>query len=335
MTKRAMLRGHRRAADRRVQFEADVLAYAQWERLARGRGRARAVERDRRGAPRGQGRRGGREDPRAARIADRGFEALTAETLVGRSEREIAWRLRELLHAHGADELSFDTIVASGPNGALPHAHPTDRIVDRGDARHGRLGRARRRLLQRLHAHVLDRPAARPLREAYDVCLAAQERAVAGIKAGMTGVDADALAREPIDRRRLRRELRPRPRARRRVDGARGAAALDRVDGHARARPRRHDRAGIYLEGSAACGSRTSRVVRDDGIERADLVPEAPDRGRASGRSATPAARRWPRSSPPTSSATGCTSSSRARRGGSSSSSTSSRARAARSCARS
>jgi len=36
------------------------------------------------------------------------------------------------------------------------------------------------------------------LREAYDVCLDAQQRAVAAIKAGMTGVEADAVAREPI-----------------------------------------------------------------------------------------------------------------------------------------
>ena len=69
---------------------------------------------------------------RSAKIADRGLEALTAETWIGRSERELAWRLRELLHAHGADELSFDSIVASGENGARPHGHPTDKIVDRG-----------------------------------------------------------------------------------------------------------------------------------------------------------------------------------------------------------
>ncbi len=37
------------------------------------------------------------------------------------------------------------------------------------------------------------------MREIYDVCLAAQEAAVAGIRAGMTGVEADALAREPIE----------------------------------------------------------------------------------------------------------------------------------------
>src|SRR6266568_135935 len=51
---------------------------------------------------------------RAARAAERAFEALTAETWVGRSERELAWRLRQLMHAHGVDELSFDTAIAAG-----------------------------------------------------------------------------------------------------------------------------------------------------------------------------------------------------------------------------
>ena len=46
---------------------------------------------------------------RAALAAERAFEALTAETWVGRSERELAWRLRQLLHAHGVDHLAFET----------------------------------------------------------------------------------------------------------------------------------------------------------------------------------------------------------------------------------
>ena len=61
---------------------------------------------------------------RAALAADRAFEALTAETWVGRSERELAWRLRQLLHAHGVDELAFDTAIAAGPNGSKPHGEP-------------------------------------------------------------------------------------------------------------------------------------------------------------------------------------------------------------------
>jgi Xaa-Pro aminopeptidase len=136
---------------------------------------------------------------RAARIADRGLEALTAETWVGRSERELAWRLRELLHAHGAHEQAFESIVASGPNGALPHAHPTDRIVERGTLVTVDWG-------VRVDGYCSDCTRTfstggslpEELRRAYAVCLDAQKRAVAGIKAGITGVEADALAREPI-----------------------------------------------------------------------------------------------------------------------------------------
>ena len=67
---------------------------------------------------------------RAALAAERAFEALTAETWVGRSERELAWRLRQLLHAHGVDHLAFDTAIAAGPNGSKPHAEPSDDIVE-------------------------------------------------------------------------------------------------------------------------------------------------------------------------------------------------------------
>ena len=73
---------------------------------------------------------------RAARAADRAFEALTAETWVGRSEREIAWRLRQLMHAHGVDHLSFDTAIATGTNGSKPHGEPSDAIIETRNARH-------------------------------------------------------------------------------------------------------------------------------------------------------------------------------------------------------
>src|SRR5437763_872901 len=132
LTKRTMMADLGERLKGRVQFEADALPYLEWERL--GAGGATLVPTH--GLV--DGVRAVKEDEeigklrKAARVADRGFEALTAETFIGRSEKEIAWRLRELLHAHGADELAFDSIVASGPNGARPHAHPTERIVERG-----------------------------------------------------------------------------------------------------------------------------------------------------------------------------------------------------------
>lgn len=198
MTKRSMMADVGSRLSGRVQFEADVLPYLEWERLSSGSAELvpthglvdgiRAIKDE--------------EEitklAKASRIADRGFEALTAETFVGRSEREIAWRLRELLHAHGADELSFESIVASGENGALPHAHPTDRIVERGTLVTVDWGVRVDGYCSDCTRTVSTGGLSDKLREAYGVCLAAQKRACENIKAGMTGVEADALARELI-----------------------------------------------------------------------------------------------------------------------------------------
>ncbi|MBA3843616.1 MAG: aminopeptidase P family protein [Actinobacteria bacterium] len=181
-----------------VQFEADALPYAQWQALAEHSGDlvpARGIV---------EGVRAIKDEDEVAKlrhaceVADRGLDALTREQWTGRTERELAWRLRELLHEAGADELSFDSIVASGPNGALPHAHPTDRIVERGTLVTVDWG-------VRIDGYYSDCTRAYStgdlpdrLREAYDVCLEAQQRACDNIKAGLTGVQADALARDPI-----------------------------------------------------------------------------------------------------------------------------------------
>lgn len=182
----------------RVLVEADVLPYREWQHLAAGKakpeasegivGGLRAVKEVEEVAAIG----------RAAKVADRAIEALTAETWIGRSERELAWRLLELAHAHGADAMAFDTIVASGPNGALPHAEPENRIVETRSLVTVDFG-------VRVDGYCSDctrtfstgSPPDRLL-EAYDVCLDAQVRACSGIRAGQTGVEADALAREPI-----------------------------------------------------------------------------------------------------------------------------------------
>jgi Xaa-Pro aminopeptidase len=198
LTKRGLMNDVGDRLSGSVQFEADVLPYLEWDRLQSGGVKlvptsgivdeVRAVKDEDEVA----------KLRRAAKVADRGLEALTAETWIGRSEREIAWRLQELLHAHGADALSFESIVASGENGAKPHASPTDQIVDRGTlvtvdwgARvDGYYSDCTRTFST---GKLPDR-----LREAYEVCRAAQLRACANIKAGLTGVEADALARDPI-----------------------------------------------------------------------------------------------------------------------------------------
>lgn len=51
----------------------------------------------------------------------------------GRTERQVARELEALMLEHGADALSFDTIVAAGPNSAIPHHRPTDAVLAAGD----------------------------------------------------------------------------------------------------------------------------------------------------------------------------------------------------------
>ncbi len=199
LAKRSLLADIGPRLPREVQFEADALPYAQWEvlrsakvKLTPSRGLVEEL-RSVQDADELQALR------RASRVADRAFEALTAETWVGRTERELAWRLRELMHAHGADDISFDPVVASGPNAARPHATPGDRlvetrtlvVVDFGARLDGYCSDCTRTVST---GALPDR-----LRRAYDVCLAAQEAAVAGVRPTLTGVEADALARRLIE----------------------------------------------------------------------------------------------------------------------------------------
>lgn len=61
------------------------------------------------------------------------YETLSAFIKPGISEREIDHKLSYLLKRHGAEKESFETIVASGPNTAMPHAKATNRLLEEGD----------------------------------------------------------------------------------------------------------------------------------------------------------------------------------------------------------
>lgn len=199
LAKRTLLPDIASKLPRALQFEADALPYAQWETLAGAKLKltpARGVVEELRAVKEAEELQAIR---RATRIADRAFEALTAETWVGRTEKELAWRLRDLMHAHGADDVSFDPVVASGANGARPHATPEDRlvetrtlvVVDFGARVGGYCSDCTRTLST---GAVPDR-----LRRAYEVCRAAQEAAVAGIRPTLTGDESDRIARSAIE----------------------------------------------------------------------------------------------------------------------------------------
>lgn len=137
---------------------------------------------------------------RACAITDRMFERLVSEVpFVGRPERDVAWDITRLYHEEGAEEQAFESIVGAGPTGARPHARAGDRVIDAGELvvidTGCRVGGYVSDYTRTLATGELDSE----MREAYDVVLAAQQAGLDAIRAGVTGVDADAAARDVIE----------------------------------------------------------------------------------------------------------------------------------------
>lgn len=70
---------------------------------------------------------------RAQDITDKAFASLLEYIKPGVTEKQLKARLEFLMFDYGADGLAFDTIVASGVNGAKPHAVPSDKKIEKGE----------------------------------------------------------------------------------------------------------------------------------------------------------------------------------------------------------
>lgn len=70
---------------------------------------------------------------KACMITDDCFDYLKTFIKVGMSEKQVANEIENFFMSNGADELAFDTIVASGKNSSMPHAVPTDKLIEPGD----------------------------------------------------------------------------------------------------------------------------------------------------------------------------------------------------------
>jgi len=131
----------------------------------------------------------------AALIGDRVFGHIINEIEVGVSEYEIAIRIEKLLKDEGASKVSFDPIVASGPNSAIPHAGATDRIFEKGDFIKLDFGCVYQGYCSDMTRTVVLGKVSEKQKEIYDLVREAQEAALQGIKVGISGQDADTLAR--------------------------------------------------------------------------------------------------------------------------------------------
>lgn len=135
----------------------------------------------------------------AAELAQEALAEVLVTIRVGESELDVAGRLEHALRRRGTEWHPFPTIVASGPRSALPHARTSARIIVRGDWVLLDFGAQVDGYCADLTRTVLVGAAADSRQRAvYEVVRSAQHRARQGLRAGMTGREADALARDPI-----------------------------------------------------------------------------------------------------------------------------------------
>ena len=134
----------------------------------------------------------------AATVADAAFERMKQQMKAGMTEKETAWLLESSLRENGSSAVPFGIIAASGPNAAFPHHSATDRLIGEGDpvvidfgARVNGYGSDITRTL------CLGEPSDK-FKEIYGVLLKAQQQAIDKIESGMTGHQADTIARDVI-----------------------------------------------------------------------------------------------------------------------------------------
>jgi len=135
---------------------------------------------------------------KAVELIDAAFEQLRTIIHPGVTEREAAWEIESFLRQNGSEGVAFDPVVASGPNSALPHAKPTERILRSGEAVLIDMGARIGGYCSDFSRTLCLGKADKTLQKIYSVVLEAQLTAIEGIESGMAAAQADQLARGVI-----------------------------------------------------------------------------------------------------------------------------------------
>ena len=136
---------------------------------------------------------------KAIDIGDAAFEETAAKLVPGMTEKEAAWEFEKAIRERGAECLSFDTIVATGPNAARPHHQTGDTKLQEGQTIVFDCGATYQGYCSDLTRTVVLGEADDEIARIYNIVLEAQEAAIENVTSGITGGEADAIARKIID----------------------------------------------------------------------------------------------------------------------------------------
>jgi Xaa-Pro aminopeptidase len=134
----------------------------------------------------------------AARLADEGLGHILERVEEGTTERELALELEFHMRRAGADDVSFDPIVAAAERSALPHARPTDRPVEKGRFLLFDLGCVHEGYCSDMTRTVVVGECDTRHREIYELVARAQQAGLDAVAPGRSAAEVDGAARQVI-----------------------------------------------------------------------------------------------------------------------------------------
>jgi len=136
---------------------------------------------------------------KAVELTDAAFIRAKSGIRPGITEKQAAWEIEKYLREGGSDGIAFDVIVASGPNSALPHAKPTERVIRPGEPVIIDMGARLDGYCSDFSRTLFFGKPDKTFVAIYNIVLKAQLTAIGEIRTGMKASEADQLARDIIE----------------------------------------------------------------------------------------------------------------------------------------
>jgi len=137
---------------------------------------------------------------KALLIAESVFKHIKSTIIPGMTERQLAWTMEKEIREAGAQALSFSTIVASGPNSALPHAVPSKREIKAGEPILFDWGARLDGYCSDISRTVIIGTPDETFKKVFTTVHDAQRMATDAIKPGMSSKAVDKIARDHIEK---------------------------------------------------------------------------------------------------------------------------------------
>lgn len=135
---------------------------------------------------------------KAIDASDRAMELVCPAIEAGMTEKEVAWRMEVAMREFGADNISFATIVAAGPNGAMAHHRADDTVIRAGEPIVIDMGARVNGYCSDITRTVVVGEPDEMFHKIYSIVLGAQLTAINTVRPGLTGEECDSLSRDVI-----------------------------------------------------------------------------------------------------------------------------------------